>query len=69
MSRRAAKFTEADVRRVLSGARKAGVDVRVEITADKITVFSGCKPSESETPHTMTPDDELKQWRDRKNAG
>jgi hypothetical protein len=41
MSRARARFTESDVRRVLAGAKKAGVCVRVEITTDKITVFTG----------------------------
>jgi hypothetical protein len=39
MSRAKAKFVEADIRRVLVAARKAQVDVCVEISVDgKITV-------------------------------
>jgi hypothetical protein len=34
MSRARARFTESDVRRVLSAARKADVNVRVEIAPD-----------------------------------
>jgi hypothetical protein len=42
MSRARAKFTESDVRRVLSAARKAAVSVRVEIAADgRMVVVTG----------------------------
>jgi hypothetical protein len=42
MSRRPARFSEADMRRVLAAAKKAGVACRVEITVDgKITVITG----------------------------
>ena len=42
MSRARARYTEADVTRVLKAAAKAGVNVRVEIEADgKIVVTTG----------------------------
>jgi hypothetical protein len=42
MSRAKARFTQTDVRRILSAAAKAGVSVRVEIAADgKIVVVTG----------------------------
>jgi len=42
MSRARARYTESDVRRILSAAAKAGVSVRVEIAADgKIVVVTG----------------------------
>jgi hypothetical protein len=60
MSRRAAKFTEADVRRALAGARKAGVAVRVEITpTGTITIISGGKPSEATSVAESNPWDEV----------
>jgi hypothetical protein len=41
MSRARARYTESDVRRVFSAAKKAGVNVRVEIATDgKIVVFT-----------------------------
>jgi len=46
MSRARARYSESNVRRVLTAAKKAGVCVRVEIASDgKIVVIAG-PPSE-----------------------
>jgi hypothetical protein len=51
------RYTELDVRRVLAAAKKAGVNVRVEIAPDgKIVVVTG--PS-SEAANTSNPWDKV----------
>ena len=51
MSRARAKFTESDVRRCLSAARKAGANVRVEIepATGKIVIVTAGAPSEGQS--------------------
>jgi hypothetical protein len=59
MSRSRAKFTQSDIARILKASQQSGCPVRVEITADKITVISGGKPSESTNGAEMNPWDEV----------
>jgi hypothetical protein len=63
MSRAKAKFTESDMRRVLSAAAKAGVSVRVEIATDgKIVVTSdgqNVAQKPNETANTDNPWNEV----------
>lgn len=48
MARAASKFREADIRRIFAAARKASVNVRVEIeTSGKLVVTTGGKASEA----------------------
>ena len=55
MSRSAARFTESDVRRVLTASAKARVNVRIEIEpSGKIVVLTG-KPGEVNTAE-VNPD-------------
>jgi hypothetical protein len=47
MSRSPAKFTESDVRRVLTAARKAQCAVRISIEKDgRIVIITGGRPGE-----------------------
>jgi hypothetical protein len=57
MSRARAKYTESDMRRILSAAAKAGVSVRIQIASDgTITVVTGAP---SETGNTSNPWDKV----------
>jgi hypothetical protein len=56
MSRSAARFTESDVRRVLTAARKAECVVRIEIEkSGKLVIMTGIQPGEA-------PTDESNSW-------
>jgi hypothetical protein len=70
MPRRPSTFRQTDLTRAIKGARNAGVEVaRAEIAKDgKITIIIG-EAGGVNTDVELTPDDELKRWRRRKNAG
>ena len=65
MSRGAAKFTQADVRRALKGAQDAGFDVGViEIRPDGVMqIMRQTQPSAS-----TVPIDPFEAWRARRDA-
>jgi hypothetical protein len=68
MPRRPANIRQADVTRVIKAARKANLEIaRVEVDKDgKIVVIAG-KPTDSDIA-ISTADDELEQWRKRKQS-
>ena len=58
-----AKFKEADVRRILNAARKAGVHVRIDFCDGGIVATT---VDEAMAKPNMSADDELENWRRKK---
>jgi hypothetical protein len=70
MPRSLRTFRQTDLTRAIKGARNAGVNVaRAEIARDGRIVIVIGESGEVNTEIDLTPDDELKRWRRKKNAG
>jgi hypothetical protein len=70
MSRGKAKFTEVDIKRVLSAASKAGVSVRVSIEPDGKIVVVTDKPNDGQNV-TQKPSEtanDLDNWINKHDA-
>ena len=64
MTRAAARFTQADVTRLVRGARKAGVAVdRVKVLADGSIMTLPPGANDDDTPESL-----LKAWQEKQGA-
>jgi hypothetical protein len=67
MSRRPAQITQADIRRIIRAAKMEGApEVLVQLGDTKVLIR--LSPSGGEGDIAITADDELEQWRKRKQS-
>lgn len=63
MGRGRAKVRESDIKRILHAARKAGVQVKLDIRDDGIVLTTIGETAEQSMSEALTADDELERWR------
>jgi hypothetical protein len=68
MPRSTAKITQAEMARIFKAARKAGVNVRVEIREGAIiTTTMGETASAATAEEPLSAEDELERWRRKRD--